>query len=123
MKAILDHPCPESQYLMNYFDLAFHEIELLKDKINLNANNLLFNNKSRIEVGLIQWLDLGINNNQSIYDELGPEYGYFLRKNNYPKSNLTLDKVKELFILIEYNSLLKRKDDSASFLNKKNTKC
>jgi hypothetical protein len=120
VKAILEHPCSESQYLMNYFDLAFHEMELLKDKINLNANNLIFNNRSRIEIGLIQWLDLGINFNQSIYDELGPEYGYFLRKNNYPRSNLTLDKVKDLFIVNDFNSKLPRKDDSASFLNKKN---
>lgn len=105
---------------MSYFDLAFHEVELMKDKINLNANNLLFVNRSRIEIGLTQWLNLGINLNQSIYDELGPEYGYFLRNNKYPKTNLTLNQVYDLFTLNDFNSTLPRKDDSASFLNKKN---
>ncbi len=70
MKAILTHPSSESQLIMDYFDLAFHEMQLLKDKISIEANNLIFNNRNPIVLGFTQWLDLGVNRNQSIYPEL-----------------------------------------------------
>lgn len=120
MKAILNHPCPESYMLMDYFDLAFHEIQLLKDKLSKKANDLIFNNRNATILGFTQWLDLSVNQNQSIYAEFGPEYSYYLKSNNLPKSNLTIDQVLKMFTLNDFKSTEPLKDDSLSLLNKSN---
>jgi len=120
MKAILSHPSQESYIIMDYFDLAFHEMQLLKDKLFSKANDLIFNNRNATVLGLTQWLNLGINQNQSIYDEFGPEYGYYLKTNNLSRSNLTMEQVLKLFTLNDFNSSAPLLDDSFSLLNKYN---
>jgi len=120
MKAILNHPCPESHMLMDYFDLAFHEIQLLKDKLYIKANDLILNNRNATVLGFTQWLNLSVNQNQSIYEEFGPEYAHYLISNNLPKSNLTLNQVLKLFTLNDFESTAPLQDDSLSLLNKYN---
>lgn len=120
MKAILNHPCEESKNIMDYFGLAFHEIQLLKDKLSTTANNLIFNNRNKTTLGFSQWLNLSINQNNSIYEEFGPEYGYYLKANNLPASNFTLENVTQLFALNDFNSTLPLVDDTYSLLNKYN---
>jgi len=120
MKALLNHPSQDSRLFMDYFDLAFHEMETLKIKIFNSANNLILNDRNSTVLGLTQWLNLSINFNNSIYDEFGPEYGEYLRMNHLPASNLTIEQVLKLFAINDFNSKLPEIDDSYSLLNKKN---
>jgi len=97
-------------------------MQLLKEKIFEKANNLIFNNRNATILGLSQWLNLSVNQNQSILAEYGPEYAYYLQSNELPKSNLTLEQVLSLFAINDFDSSEAplQVDDSLSLLNKSN---
>lgn len=120
MKGILTHPSEYSNFFVDYFNLAFHEMELLKNKIFTNTNINVIKDRDIKTLGLTQWLNLDVNSNRSIYDELGPEYGQYLRAFNLTNSNLTIEKVLKLWSFNDFNSTAPPVDDSASLLNKLN---
>lgn len=107
---------------MDYFGISYNEMEHFKERL-VEGLNLARQGYTQTTLGLRQWLDLYLNNGQSINDKniTSPgyiEYGAFLKFEKNTKSKMTLDKVVSLFTFNEFGH--NGTDDSASILNKYN---
>jgi hypothetical protein len=126
VQACLTHPSNDSEFIRNYFDLTYHEVEYFKKYfIRQGKIDTKYANDTTLELGLRQWLTLEINQYKSIYVDpkniTAPGYieygGYlkYLEKNT--TSSLNLTQVKQLVAIREPGDY--SVDNSKSVMNKK----
>lgn len=124
IKAVFTHPSPDSQFLMDYFNIAYHEVDYLKH-LFIKDISTPFKGYTNKELATRQWLDLSIaKDTLQKENKTTPgyiEYGAFLRyKKDGIKSNLTYDKAFKLFF--DFNDIGRKPqiDDSECLINKVN---
>lgn len=126
IKAVMTHPSNDSQFLMDYWGLKDVEMHYFKLKFE-EAWSRAFKNDTKIDLAAKQWLDLSVNQGNSIADKniTSPgylEYGAYLKfvAKKPGKSSITYDQAKTLFF--DFNDIGRspRIDDTHCLINKVN---